>query len=138
MKLFDYIKVMFSSSEKWKKLKAYDKIKNNFMMNRFMSIKFPMQANLFNVLKTDPVGTAESWRMIASKFTRVPGWVYTRVRKTKKEKKWEPSTEALAFYMKINEIGTREYEEALKFHPTEIKSTMLKIEKQIKGDDHKT
>ena len=131
MKLFEYINVMFSSLDKWKKLKAYDKIKNSFMINRFMSIKFPIQANLFNKLKTDSVGTAESWRMIASKFNRVPGWIYTRVRKTKKEKKWEPTEEALDFYMKINEIGTREYKEAFKFNPKEMKSTMLKIEKQI-------
>jgi hypothetical protein len=97
MKLFDYIKVMFSSTEKWNKLKVYDKVKNSFMVNRFMSIKFPMQANLFNVLKTDPMGAAESWRMVASKFNRVPGWIYTRVRKTKKEKVWEPKQEAIDF-----------------------------------------
>jgi len=136
MKLFDYIKVMFSSTEKWNKLKAYDKVKNSFMVNRFMSIKFPMQANLFNVLKTDPMGAAESWRMVASKFNRVPGWIYTRVRKIKKEKKWEPTKEALDFYLKINEIGKREYEEAFKYNPKEIKDTLLKIQKQVNDDDN--
>ena len=82
MKLFDYIKILFSKPEHWDNLKPYDKVKNSFMVNRFMGIKFPLQANLFNVLKTDPVGAAESWRMVASKFNRVPGWIYTRVRKT--------------------------------------------------------
>ena len=136
MKLFEYINVMFSSPDKWSRLKAYDKVKNSFMINRFMSIKFPIQANLFNKLKIDSVGVAESWRMVASKFNRVPGWIYTRVRKTKKEKKWEPTLEALNFYLKVNEIGKREYEEAFKFNPKEIKATMLNIEKQIKGNDY--
>jgi hypothetical protein len=136
MKLFDYIKVLFSTEEKWNKLKPYDKIKNNFMVNRFMSIKFPIQANLFNLLKTDPVGTAESWKMVASKFNRVPGWIYTRVRKTKKEKKWEPKPEAIEFYMKVNEIGKREFEEAVKFHPTQMKVIIGKLEKQISGNVH--
>jgi len=136
MKLFEYINVMFSSPNKWSQLKAYDKVKNSFMINRFMSIKFPIQANLFNKLKIDSVGVAESWRMVASKFNRVPGWIYTRVRKTKKEKVWEPTQEAIDFYLKINEIGKREYEEAMKFYPVAMKVTMLALEKQIKGDDY--
>lgn len=136
MKLFDYIKIMFSTNEGWDRLKPYDKIKNSFMVNRFMSIKFPIQANLFNVLKTDSVGAAESWRMVASKFNKVPGWIYTRVRKTKKEKKWEPTQETLDFYMKVNEIGKREYEEAVKYAPTQMKAIMSQLEKQMGGDVH--
>ena len=53
MKLFDYIKVLFGKDPQWEKLKGYDKSKNSFMTNRFMSIKFPIQANMFNALKID-------------------------------------------------------------------------------------
>ena len=60
MKLFDYIKVLFGRDPQWEKLKGYDKSKNSFMTNRFMSIKFPIQANMFNALKIDPVGQAGS------------------------------------------------------------------------------
>ena len=137
MKLFDYIKVLFSNDSNWDNLKAYDKSKNSFMVNRFMAIKFPIQANLFNVLKTDPVGAAESWRMVASKFKRVPGWIYTRVRKTKKEKVWEPSQGTIDFYLKINEIGERELREALKYKRDITVQTLKKIEKQLNDDVHK-
>jgi len=106
------------------------------MTNRFMSIKFPIQANLFNQLKTDPLGAAESWRMVASKFNRVPGWIYTRVRKTKKEKVWEAKIEAVEFYMKVNEIGKREYKEAFKVNPQLMKQTLISIEKQLGDDVH--
>ena len=57
MKLFDYIKVLFGKDTQWDKLKGYDKSKNSFMTNRFMSIKFPVQANLFNALKIDAMST---------------------------------------------------------------------------------
>ena len=70
-------------------VKGYDKSKNSFMTNRFMSIKFPVQANMFNALKIDPVGQAEAWRMVASKFNRVPGFIYTKTKASKKTKKWE-------------------------------------------------
>jgi hypothetical protein len=136
MKLFDYMKVLFSTPIKWNTLKNYDKVKNSFMTNRFMSIKFPIQANLFNQLKTDPLGAAESWRMVASKFNRVPGWIYTRVRKTKKEKVWEAKIEAVEFYMKVNEIGKREYKEAFKVNPQLMKQTLISIEKQLGDDVH--
>ena len=136
MKLFDYIKVLFSTEEKWNKLKPYDKIKNNFMVNRFMSIKFPVQANLFNTLKIDPVGQAEAWRLVSSKFNRVPGFIYTKVKKSAKQKakEWNPNPKALELYMKFNEIGEREYKEALKHNPSLVQSSIDILEKQMGND----
>ena len=136
MKLFDYIKVLFGKDQHWDKLSNYDKSKNSFMTNRFMSIKFPIQANLFNSLKIDPVGQAEAWRLVSSKFNRVPGFIYTKVKKTQKqkEKEWVPNPKALEFYMKLNEIGEREYREALKYNPSLIQSSIDILEKQMGND----
>ena len=134
MKLFDYIKVLFGRDQQWNKLKGYDKSKNSFMTNRFMSIKFPLQANMFNALKIDPVGQAEAWRMVASKFNRVPGFIYTKTKASKKIKKWEPDTKALEMYLKINEIGERDFKEAMKHHPTELKNAINVLEKQMSDD----
>ena len=134
MKLFDYIKVLFGRDLQWNKLKGYDKSKNSFMTNRFMSIKFPIQANMFNALKIDPIGQAEAWRMVASKFNRVPGFIYTKTKSSKKVKKWEPNTKALEMYLKINEIGDRDFKEAIKYHPTEVKNAINVLEKQMSDD----
>ena len=51
MKLFDYIKILFGTDAQWNKLKSYDKSKNSFMTNRFLSIRYPQQASMFNALK---------------------------------------------------------------------------------------
>ena len=134
MKLFDYIKVLFGRDQQWNKLKGYDKSKNSFMTNRFMSIKFPIQANMFNALKIDPVGQAEAWRMVASKFNRVPGFIYTKTKAKKKEKKWDPNPAALEMYLKINEIGERDFKEAMKHQPSEIKNAINVLEKQMSND----
>ena len=134
MKLFDYIKVLFGQDLPWEKLKGYDKSKNSFMVNRFMSIKFPIQANMFNALKIDPVGQAEAWRMVASKFNRVPGFIYTKTKASKKIKTWVPDTKALEFYLKINEIGERDFKEAMKHHPSEVKNAITVLEKQMSND----
>ena len=134
MKLFDYIKVLFGRDPQWEKLKGYDKSKNSFMVNRFMSIKFPVQANMFNALKIDPVGQAEAWRMVASKFNRVPGFIYTKTKASKKIKPWVPESKALEFYLKINEIGERDFKEAMKHHPSEVKNAITVLEKQMSND----
>ena len=134
MKLFDYIKVLFGQDPPWEKLKGYDKSKNSFMVNRFMSIKFPIQANMFNALKIDPVGQAEAWRMVASKFNRVPGFIYTKTKASEKIKTWVPDPNALAFYLKINEIGERDFKEAMKHHPSEVKNAITVLEKQMSND----
>ena len=134
MKLFDYIKVLFGRDQQWDKLKGYDKSKNSFMTNRFMSIKFPIQANMFNALKIDPVGQAEAWRMVASKFNRVPGFIYTKTKASKKSKKWDPNPAALDMYLKINEIGERDFNEAMKHQPSELKNAINVLEKQMSND----
>ena len=136
MKLFDYIKVLFGKDVNWDKLSNYDKSKNSFMTNRFMSIKFPVQANLFNTLKIDPVGQAEACRLVSSKFNRVPGFIYTKVKKSPKQKakEWNPNPKAKELYMKLNEIGEREYREALKYNPSLIQSSIDILEKQMGSD----
>ena len=136
MKLFDYIKVLFGKDEHWDKVTNYDKSKNSFMTNRFMSIKFPVQANLFNTLKIDPVGQAEAWRLVSSKFNRVPGFIYTKVKKSAKQKakEWNPNPKALELYMKFNEIGEREYKEALKHNPLLVQNSIDILEKQMGND----
>ena len=136
MKLFDYIKVLFGKDEHWDKVSNYDKSKNSFMTNRFMSIKFPIQANLFNSLKIDPAGQAEAWRLVSSKFNRVPGFIYTKVKKSAKQKakEWNPNPKALELYMKFNEIGEREYKEALKHNPSLVQSSIDILEKQMGND----
>lgn len=134
MQLFDYIKVLFGKDSEWDNVSAYDKSRNSFMSNRFMAIKFPIQANLFNSLKTDAVGQAEAWRMVASKFNKVPGFIYTKIRKQPDEKVWKPDPKIVEVYMKLNEIGQREFDEALKYNQSQIKASIKLLEKQI-GDD---
>lgn len=138
MKLFDFIKVLFGNGNKadeaWEELSDYDKGKNAFMTNRLMSAKFPTQANLFNKLRTDPVGQAEAWRMVGNKFNRVPGFIYTKTKTQKSEKKWIPGDEAMHFYMKINEIGEREFYDALNFNFNEVKKSIEIIEKELLND----
>lgn len=134
MQLFDYIKVLFGSDQGWDDLNGYDKSRNSFMTNRFMSAQWPVQANLLNALRTDPVGQAEAWRMVARKFNRVPGFIYTKVSKGKTEKQWTPDPKALEFYLKVNQIGMREFNEALKWNRAAVVAAIDTLKSHISDD----
>lgn len=136
MDLFDYIKVIFDSKQTYEDLTAYDKTKNSFMLNRFMSIRYPIQANLFNNLGTNSVGAADSWRRVTSQFKRTPGWIFTKVKKSQSKQKesFVPSDQAVAMFMSINQIGKREYQECLKYNKEKTISYLKILEKEFKNN----
>ena len=76
----------------------------------------------------------DCWQMVTSRFNRVPGWIYTKTKSSKKnvKEKYQPSDEALRFYMEKNEIGKREVEELKAFNKEQFYSDLKKLENQIK------
>ncbi len=138
MELFDFIKVIFEQNNKYEDLKSYDKIKHNFMLNRFMSIQYPIQAQMFNRLGISSLGVSDSWRKVGRQYKRTPGWVFTKLSKNQKNQKtYTPSAEALNLFLQINEIGEREYKEALKFNNEVVVESLKGIEKQLSASGSK-
>ena len=134
MELFPFIKIFFSKPKEYDKLKSYDKTRNKFMLQRFMAIRYPEAAQAFNINKINSLGVIDSWHKVAVQFKRVPVWIYTRVRKKKKIKEgkvFEPLETTVKYYMELNEIGTREYKESLKFNKKEILNELNNIENQM-------
>jgi hypothetical protein len=133
MELFDYIKVMFNSGNSYEDLTNYDKTKNSFMLNRFMSIRYPIQANLFNALGTNPVGASSSWRRVTVQFKRTPTWIFTKVKKKDKTKKeYTPSSEAVEMFMSFNHIAKREFKECMLYSEEKTVNALKILEKEIK------
>lgn len=133
-KLFDFVKIMFTKRDSYANVKESSKKRHHFMINRFMSIKFPANAQLFNFNGINGSKVIDSWQMVTSRFNKVPGWIYTRTKSSNKnvKEKYQPSDEALRFYMEKNEIGKREVEELKEFNKEQFYSDLKKLENQIK------
>lgn len=87
-KLFDFIKIIFTRPDIYSKLKSYEKAKHYFMVQRFMSINFPVQANHIQHLKINPSEVLDYWhRALTNMYNRVPGWMYTKTKKAKEKTK---------------------------------------------------
>ena len=116
MKLFDLIKVLFNGAGDYDSLTNYDKSKNRFMVQRFMSIEYPDTAQLLNRNGTNGAYIIDSYRLITrARFKRVPKWIYTKTKKAKKkDSTFEAKDSTVEFYLKKNNATMRDYIEILK------------------------
>jgi hypothetical protein len=133
-KLFDFVKIMFTKPKDYKELKQQTKKRHHFMINRFFSIKFPANAQLFNKNGINGAAVVDSWSLVAQRFTSVPTWFYTKTKKIETTKKDEyiPSEEVVSLFLQKNEIGKREFNELKKFAREELYTELKKLETAIK------
>jgi hypothetical protein len=135
MELFEFVKVMFTDAKRYSTLRNVDKAKNFFMIQRFMAIKHPTTAQALNRVNINPWAVVDLWQLVASRFQRVPGWIYTKTKKVASEKTWKPNPEVASVWMQRNGVGERELKDAIRFYPEEMKKTFVSLEKQIQMYD---
>lgn len=131
------MKIMFTKPKDYHNIKNFNKKRHHFMINRFFAIKFPANAQLFNVNGINPIAVIDSWASVASRFRGVPRWVYTKTKKSAKKAastkgKYIPSDEAIRFFINKNEIGMREFKELEKFAKEELYTSLKSIEGSMK------
>lgn len=135
--LFDYIKLVFTRNEKsWKELSEMDKSRNFFMLQRFMAIKHPVQANALSLLRINPSAVADYWhRSMRTQYTSVPTWVYAKtVKKNEEAKKLDlPSDAMIQWYCNKNEISKRDFMESVKFFGNDFLKEIKSLEKILKS-----
>lgn len=134
-KLFDFIKIMFTKPKEYKAIKQHNKKRHSFMINRFFAIKYPENANAFNLNGISGGHVVDAWSLLARRFTSVPGWIYTKTSKAKKaestKEKYIPTDKAVEIYMAKYEIGNREFKELQKFASGALNAELQAIEKSI-------
>ena len=78
---YDIITMMFTNFEEFNKLTDTVLDKNFFLINRVFSIKYPLQAAVFNKAGINTASVIKSWAMFCSSkegYGKVPYFVYTR------------------------------------------------------------
>ena len=134
MQLFDIIKLIFNNKQKeWKSVGKIDKSRNFFMINRIMSIQFPVQANQFNKLKVVPAPVVDWWHdTLSARFSKPPVWLYTKTKKSEGTKTEEAKTSELteSFIRDKYRISKRDIETIKKFYPDKYASWVSDISDQ--------
>jgi hypothetical protein len=138
IQLFDYIALVFSKKEKeWKALRTIDKTRNFFMLNRFMSIQYPVQANMLSHLKINPEAVTDYyWHLeMSDKYNSTPKWVYAKtIKKTDKAKKLDlPSEEMIKWYCEKNEMSRKDFHESVDVLKEDFLGEIRSLEKILKS-----
>ena len=131
MQLFDLVRTMFQNPKGYAEIKNVDKAKNMFMINRFFAIKFPTTAHALNRNGINPWAVVDLWQIVAKRFNRVPGWIWTKAKKTAKDKKaWTPDPELALLWMRTHDLGQRDLDDAIKFNEAEMKKIFADMKKR--------
>ena len=143
MELFDFIKILFKKSDKkaWNSLSSYEKSKFQFMLNRFMSIKYPFNANQLNAVKTNGLGVAETWHSVAERFygDTVPSFIYTKTSKNKKADSpiAKIPKESIDIWCERHECGEREFNEMLELDQKSVIEELKYITNNFREKEEK-
>lgn len=134
MQLFDVVKLIFNNKAKeWKSVGKIDKSRNFFMINRIMSIQFPIQANQFNKLKITPAPVVDWWHdTLSSRFSKPPTWLYTKTKKSDSVKTEEiKSSESVESFIRDKySVSKRDLETLKRFYPEKYASWTSDISDQ--------
>lgn len=133
--LFDVINCMFSKPAEFKKLSMNERGKHFFMIQRFMSIKYPIQASFMNHTKINPAQVVTYWQeSIGKMYSKTPTWMYAKVNKKKAAKDgviFEEST--LNYYCRKKQISRKVLDDAIKYVGDPMIKELKEIEKMIKN-----
>ena len=118
--LFDDIKMMFERPDKFEQLSNHEKGKNFFMINRFLSIKFPLQAQLFNNTNINAGEAVQIWSDILSPiYSTTPSFIWNGLKKTKKQKKSKKlhtfNMSTIEFYANLHDLSISEVEKCIEY-----------------------
>lgn len=137
--LFDILKSMFMYGSA--RLNEFPKVlidRNYFMINRILSIQFPMQAHVFQQGKINNVEIVYCWAdfLKMKGYTKVPGFVYTKgVQKSKEfsEAKKKVPESLIREYAKHYNVSMKDIHAALVL-TANAEEELLKFKKRIESD----
>lgn len=135
MELFELTKIMFEDPVAYSKVTPGEKKKHFFMINRRMSIQFPLQAQVLQHIKINDVAVVDFWQnYLRKQYTKTPVWMYTKgVKKTQEEREKKISLKEDSIKQFAIKYGydLKSIKEALNFFPEEMKKEIQSFEKSI-------
>lgn len=127
--LIDVVNAMFKQRNSWKNISKEDKEKNFFIINRFLSKKYPTKAQFLNIKTVDKSVSLDLWFnfMINEPY---PSWFWSKSQKMPNEVFDKKDFSLLMEKLQLNKSSDLEYlidnhqdfiKEELKFYKSKIK-----------------
>lgn len=102
-----------------------------FILNRFMSIGFPLQASYLNDIGINSIDVVKFWaKFLRAKYKKTPVFFYTKTKKG--TEKYIPDETIKREYCRINNIDSKTFKDALSFFPDELKKELDDLDNFLK------
>lgn len=131
-KLFDVTKILFERPGEWLDLTKGDKRKHYFIISQFMSIVYPLQAQVLNHIKANQEAGMDFWqKFIRQRYKKVPFWMYIKgkVKRTEIKEKKTISKALILDYCKAHTLDPKTIQDALLHFPDDIIKEIKKFDK---------
>lgn len=136
---FDIIKYMFTDDEAFNKLTKLQLERNYFIINRIFSIKYPLQAQVFNQNGINQSEVLKIWKDFLNKVEgsgRVPGFCFTKGSKRSSEEaassKKKLTRARIVEYAKHYNLSLKDLDDVYEFFPNEFEVEVNRFEKMMK------
>lgn len=137
MDLFKFLPGYFSDSREYDALNNNERSKFFFMTNRFMAIKFPHLANVFNHLEINSGQAIHSWHDLVKKSGAIPGWLWSGIKGKKAKEAAKPidcSNELELLYCQVNDITYKEFNRLVELYPKELQIELDEISESLSNN----
>jgi len=137
--IFDTINKMYNGREtEWNKISNYEKSLAYFVLNRAMSMIYPIISAELSRIKISASGVMEYWQSVLSKqYYKTPSYFYQINPKKKKEEKFKktksfiPTKEVIEFYCNTYNIDNETFKEAEILYKDDLYEELEKIQKAM-------
>lgn len=142
MELFDFIGTLFDQ-QKYATVPDSVKKKWFFMVQRFVSIKYPLEADHFNKNGINQVVVMDFWASFLSRsYTRQPKWLFTKANSKKADitDKTQVAigkikTTTVDYYLHVKKMDRRDFEFLKSIEPEYVLGQLKMLESAIKEDN---
>lgn len=136
--LFTIFGALFNNRDYINSLTPETLKQNCFMINRRVAIKYPLQAQVMNNSKINPVDVVKFWNDFLYTGAKPPGWVYTAGANKSTASKFEKdkiTPSLIKFYCNLKNISQKDLAPAIRFFPEEIYEEIKDLEQLYKGNN---
>lgn len=135
MELFPFIDALFSR-EAWREVTEVDKRKYCFLVMRVISVKYPHEANLFNIPKVNQAKVMDAWHaFLCSRHSVKPQWMFAP-QSYKGEKKDNPLKDfpkkLINSFLKDNGLDRRDFDLLTEIEPGVVVSELKSYKAMLK------
>lgn len=137
--LFDIINAIFTDKNKINEYSDLTLNRNSFMVNRLLSINFPLQANALNIKNINSCDLIKSWNIFLPEQIKIPNFLYTKGSKKVQENKNKnlsmPNKNEIVDYCLTYNENYKNIMSAMKFFKEDMIAEIndfIKIKEQLK------